>query len=182
MKIIGMETIAVGAFGTPPPKGTGNVLVTPLSILERPPAPPAAASAAVGSSLYALIVALTAEDGTTGYGTVALATGAAVYTLEHTLKPLILGADPFDTNLLWETMYRFTLNHGRKGLVLAAISAVDIALWDLKGRLLGQPVYNLLGGRMRERFPSTPAGSMRLKTWRRSPPRPRAISIRASRP
>ena len=153
MKIIGMETIAVGAFGTPPPKGTGNVLVTPLSILERPPAPPAAASAAVGSSLYALIVALTAEDGTTGYGTVALATGAAVYTLEHTLKPLILGADPFDTNLLWETMYRFTLNHGRKGLVLAAISAVDIALWDLKGRLLGQPVYNLLGGRMRDTIP-----------------------------
>src|SRR5437764_14524809 len=50
-------------------------------------------------------------------------------------------------------MYRATMNHGRKGMVLAAISAVDIAMWDLKGRLLGQPVYNLLGGRVRETIP-----------------------------
>jgi L-alanine-DL-glutamate epimerase-like enolase superfamily enzyme len=153
MKIAALEVIAVGPFGTPPPKGKGNALVTPLSILERRPAPPPAPTAPPGSELYALIVALVAEDGTTGYGTVALATGSAVYTLEHHLKPLVVGADVFDTNLLWETMYRATLNHGRKGLVLAAISAVDIAVWDLIGRLLGQPIYNLLGGRVRETIP-----------------------------
>src|SRR5581483_10124108 len=77
----------------------------------------------------------------------------AVPTLEQQLRPIVVGADVFDTNLIWETMYRSTLNHGRKGLVLAAISAVDIALWDLKGQALGQPVYNLLGGRVRERIP-----------------------------
>jgi len=98
-------------------------------------------------------VALTAEDGSVGYGTVALATGGTIYTLEHHLKPIVIGADLLDTNLIWEAMYRSTLNHGRKGMVLAAISAVDIALWDLKGRVLGQPVYNLLGGRMREMIP-----------------------------
>src|SRR5262249_22980773 len=76
-----------------------------------------------------------------------------VYTLQQHLQPLVVGADLFDTNLIWETMYRATINHGRKGMVLAAISAVDIALWDLKGRMLGQPVYNLLGGRGRETIP-----------------------------
>src|SRR6266516_889263 len=94
--IASMEIIALGAFGTPPPKGTGNALVTPLSILERWPSPALAATSPLGPELYALIVALTAEDGTTGYGTVALATGGTVYTLEHHLKPLVVGADVFD--------------------------------------------------------------------------------------
>jgi L-alanine-DL-glutamate epimerase-like enolase superfamily enzyme len=153
MKVTGMEIIALRSFGEAPPKGKGNTLVTPLSILERWPSPAPSAVTQAGVSLYALIVALTAEDGTTGYGTVALATGGTVHTLEHILKSIVVGADIFDTNLIWEAMYRATLNHGRKGMVLAAISAVDIALWDLKGRVLGQPVYNLLGGRMRERIP-----------------------------
>jgi L-rhamnonate dehydratase len=153
MKVTDMEIIALRSFGTAPAKGTGNTLVTPLSILERRPSAAPPDAGAVGSSLYALIVALTAEDGSVGYGTVALATVGAVPTLEQQLRPIVVGADVFDTNLIWETMYRSTLNHGRKGLVLAAISAVDIALWDLKGRVLGQPVYNLLGGRVRETIP-----------------------------
>jgi L-alanine-DL-glutamate epimerase-like enolase superfamily enzyme len=181
MKIVEMETIALCAFGTPPPKGVGNVLVTPMSILERPPAPAAAATAAVGSSLYALIVALTVEDGITGYGTVALATGGSVYTLEHTLKPLVLGADPFDTNLLWETMYRTTLNHGRKGLVLNTISAVDIALWDLKGACSASRSTTCWAGACARRSPCTPAASTRPRIWTRSPPRRPATSARASR-
>jgi len=153
MNVTGMEVIALRSFGTAPPKGTGSTLVTPLSILERWPSDTPAGATAAGVALYALIVALTAEDGSVGYGSVALATGGAAHTLEHALRPIVLGADIFDTNLIWEAMYRATLNHGRKGMVLAAISAVDIALWDLKGRILGQPVYNLLGGRMRETIP-----------------------------
>jgi L-rhamnonate dehydratase len=153
MKVTGMEIIALRSFGTAPPKGTGNTLVTPLSFLDRWPSDAPADSMAAGTSLYALIVALTAEDGSVGYGSVALATGGTANTLEQSLKPIVVGADIFDTNLIWEAMYRSTLNHGRKGMVLAAISAVDIALWDLKGRVLGQPVYNLLGGRMQETIP-----------------------------
>src|SRR3954453_19443768 len=112
--IASLEIIALGSFGTPPPKGKGSALVTPLSIQERWPSPSPAATTPPEPELYALIVALTAEDGTTGYGTVALGTGGTVYTLEHHLKPLVVGADVFDTNLLWETMYRATMNHGRK--------------------------------------------------------------------
>jgi len=57
----------------------------------------------------------------------------------------IIGRDPLDTRMLWDIMSRYE-RHARSGLMLMAISAVDIALWDLKGKILGQPVYKLLGG------------------------------------
>jgi L-alanine-DL-glutamate epimerase-like enolase superfamily enzyme len=63
-----------------------------------------------------------------------------------------MGQNPFDVELLWEKMFRSTLNYGRKGVVLEAISAVDIALWDIKGKATGQPIYNLLGGKTRDRI------------------------------
>lgn len=61
------------------------------------------------------------------------------------LTPLVLGADPFDTERLWDKMFRTTLTLGRKGAVIRALSTVDIALWDIKGKALGTPLYKLLG-------------------------------------
>jgi len=84
---------------------------------------------------------------------VGVGSGAAVYIVQQHLAPLICGRNPFDLELLWETMYRSTLNYGRKGLVLEAISAIDIALWDIVGKATGQPVYNLLGGKTKDRIP-----------------------------
>jgi L-rhamnonate dehydratase len=69
------------------------------------------------------------------------------------LKPLLIGADPWDTEYLWQQMYRRTMAFGRKGVAMTAISAVDIALWDLLGKDAKQPVYRLLGGRTKERIP-----------------------------
>ena len=69
------------------------------------------------------------------------------------LKPLLLGADPWDIEFLWQQMYRQTMAFGRKGIGMAAISAVDIALWDLLGKSAKQPVYRLLGGRTKQRIP-----------------------------
>ena len=63
------------------------------------------------------------------------------------------GADPRDVELIWDQMFRSTLNYGRKGLPLQAISAVDIAIWDLLGKLRGEPVYALLGGKTKQRLP-----------------------------
>jgi L-alanine-DL-glutamate epimerase-like enolase superfamily enzyme len=68
------------------------------------------------------------------------------------LAPILLGQNPFDVELLWEQMFRSTMNYGRKGVALEAISAVDIAIWDLMGKTTGQPVYNLLGGKTRDRI------------------------------
>ena len=60
---------------------------------------------------------------------------------------MLIGENPLNTEYLYEKMYRSTVAYGRKGAVLAAISAVDIALWDIKGLAMKQPVFMLMGGR-----------------------------------
>ena len=65
------------------------------------------------------------------------------------LRPIILGQDPIAHEKLWDQMHRIMV-HGRQGDAMLAISAIDCALWDLKGRWLGQPVYRLLGGPTRD--------------------------------
>jgi len=67
------------------------------------------------------------------------------------LGPLVAGHDPFDTGVLWDRLYNWTRDQGQKGLTIAAISAIDIALWDIKGKALELPVYKLLGGAYRTR-------------------------------
>jgi L-rhamnonate dehydratase len=105
-----------------------------------------------GGPVYAVVVRIHTDEGISGIGTVGAGSGAAAYVLREHLKPLIVGQNPFNVEILWETMFRSTLNYGRKGLVLEAISAVDIALWDIMGQATNQPVYNLLGGKTRERI------------------------------
>lgn len=105
-----------------------------------------------GGPVYAVLVRIGTDEGLRGVGSAGVGNGAAAYILEHHLKPIVVGQSPFDVELLWEKMYRSTLNYGRRGVALEAISAVDIALWDIMGKATGQPVYNLLGGRTRERI------------------------------
>jgi L-alanine-DL-glutamate epimerase-like enolase superfamily enzyme len=69
------------------------------------------------------------------------------------LKPLLIGQNPWDIEFLWQHMYRKTMAFGRKGIGMVAISAIDIALWDLLGKSAKQPVYRLLGGRTKPRIP-----------------------------
>lgn len=65
--------------------------------------------------------------------------------------PLLIGKDPFDNDVIWDFLYNRTRDQGRKGLPISALSAIDIALWDIKGKALGLPVYKLLGGAYREK-------------------------------
>jgi len=65
----------------------------------------------------------------------------------------VIGEDPFDSAYIWEKMYRRTHAWGRKGIGMIAISAIDIAIWDLMGKLVGKPVFKLLGGRTKEKIP-----------------------------
>jgi len=58
----------------------------------------------------------------------------------------LIGRDPMDSTVIWEELYAAMRDYGRTGFPVAALSAVDIALWDLKGKILGQPVAKLLGG------------------------------------
>ena len=78
---------------------------------------------------------------------------AVAFIIDRQLKPIVVGKDPCATELLWDQMHRL-LVHGRQGEAMMAVSAVDCALWDLKGRVLGQPVHRLLGGPTREEVPA----------------------------
>src|SRR6266550_1208626 len=100
-----------------------------------------------------LICEVFTDNGLVGIGNAALAPNVTKQLIDLYLKPLLIGADPWDTEFLWQHMYRKTMAFGRKGIALVAISAVDIALWDLLGKSAKQPVYRLLGGRTKPRIP-----------------------------
>jgi L-alanine-DL-glutamate epimerase-like enolase superfamily enzyme len=100
-----------------------------------------------------LLVEIFTDAGLVGLGNAGLAPQVAKLVVDLYLKPVLLGRDPWDIELLWQHMYRSTMAFGRKGIGMTAISAVDIALWDLLGKAASQPVYRLLGGRTKERIP-----------------------------
>ncbi len=115
----------------------------------------------------ATLVEVSTDAGITGWGE-AFAQGLeppeiAAAAIEHALKPLILGADPRDTEVLWHRMYHATRDYGRKGSVVAAISAIDIALWDIAARSYNVPIHQLLGGASRTRVEPYATGFYRLK-------------------
>lgn len=98
----------------------------------------------------AMITQVTTDEGITGWGE-ALCQGLqppqiAAAAVEYALKPLVVGKDPIDVEVLWDIMYNQTKDYGQKGAVIGAISSVDIALWDIIGKLHGLPVYKVLGG------------------------------------
>lgn len=157
MRITGIETFSLRE---PTPQHARDWWSsTPLDVLHDPATPrlqrrqPGAEDTTSGETTTAtnVVVVLHAEDGSTGLGTVGVGSPVAVSVIEHHLARLVLGTNILDTERTWQTMYRNTLALGRKGVVLEAISAIDIALWDLIGKELGQPVYNLLGGLARPR-------------------------------
>jgi len=99
--------------------------------------------------LGTLVVEIEAEDGTVGF---AVTTGGepAAYVVEKHLARFLEGQDPSETERIWDQMYFSTQFYGRKGLVVNAISGVDLALWDLLGKLRDEPVYRMLGGAVRD--------------------------------
>ncbi len=100
-----------------------------------------------------VIVEIFTDAGHVGIGNAALAPRLTKQAIDLYLAPLLIGADPFDVEFLWQLMYRKTMAFGRKGVGMTAISAVDIALWDILGKAAKQPVFKLLGGRTKARIP-----------------------------
>ena len=100
-----------------------------------------------------LVVEVDCGNGVVGIGNAALAPAIAKTIVDRHLAPLVVGCDPWDYEFLWQRMYRSTMAWGRKGIALAAISAVDLAVWDALGKLANKPVFKLLGGRLKEKIP-----------------------------
>jgi L-alanine-DL-glutamate epimerase-like enolase superfamily enzyme len=107
---------------------------------------------------YIILTRIEASDGTVGWGEgisqFKEATCAAAALLDNGLTDLLIGKDPLDNEALWNLLLSHVWWYGDSGGIAAfAISALDIALWDLKGKLLGVPIYKLLGGKQHERLP-----------------------------
>lgn len=105
----------------------------------------------------ACVVKITAEDGTYGLGSTGLYRESASF-LDECLKPHLLGLNALEIEYNWDIMYKTCCAYGRTGLLIHAISAIDIALWDLYGKLVKQPVYQLLGGKVRDKIKAYATG------------------------
>ena len=103
------------------------------------------------SEMKQVFVELRTDEGVSGHFGAIEARQA--YLIDTQLRPLLLGQDALATELLFDLMLRLD-RHGRSGVFMTAISAIDCALWDLKGKAWGQPVYRLLGGPTRQRVPA----------------------------
>ncbi|MGO9274935.1 MAG: L-rhamnonate dehydratase [Terriglobia bacterium] len=147
MKITEVRTRVVEWRGkTIPPQP--HFCTNPMDLLDLP------ADSMAGFRFHGwLIVEVSTDAGHVGIGNAALAPRVTKQVVDLYLKPLLIGKDPFDSEFLWQLMYRQTMAFGRKGIGMAAISAVDIAIWDILGKACGQPVFRLLGGRTKTRIP-----------------------------
>src|SRR3984885_5728649 len=108
--------------------------------------------------LGTLVVELEADNGVVGFS---VTTGGepAAYIVEKHLARFLEDRNPWDYETIWDQMYFATQFYGRKGIVVNAISGVDLALWDLLGKLRREPVYHLLGGAVRDELQFYATGS-----------------------
>ena len=112
------------------------------------------------------VVEIELTNGMTGVG-ISIGGEPACFIIEHHLSRFLKGQDPLNIEYLWDVMWRASINYGRKGLTIQAISAVDLALWDCAGKLRNEPVYKLLGGKTKGSLPCyatcyDPAAAQRL--------------------
>jgi L-rhamnonate dehydratase len=128
----------------------------------------------------ALLIRVHTDEGITGIGEVdsipsvvkAIVDARSSHANASGLRNLLIGEDPFAIERLWEKMFRGSIYYGRRGVAIHAISGIDIALWDIKGKALGLPVHTLLGGPHRKSnrayastlMPETPDETARVVT------------------
>lgn len=112
------------------------------------------------------LVEVETDEGVTGWGECfgpgAVALGNKVI-VEQVLAPMVLGRDPMAREAIWAHCYNMLRDHGQKGMPIQALSGLDIALWDIAGKVVGLPLYRLLGGPTRERIPVYGYGMMLRK-------------------
>jgi L-alanine-DL-glutamate epimerase-like enolase superfamily enzyme len=122
-----------------------DVRAVPLAIPLTDTTPASAWAAGVGKQV---LVRITTDDGVVGWGEAFAygATPAVCAVIDGALAPILVGQDPSRIEPLVDAMHRALMIWGRRGLGMFAVSGVEIALWDLAGKVLGVPVYRLLGG------------------------------------
>ena len=99
-----------------------------------------------------LVCEVIADDGTIGLGNAALAPEVTKKAIDCYLKDLVIGEDPFDYEYLWDKMYRSTMAWGRKGIGMVGISAIDLGIWDLMGKIKKNLYLNFLEEEQKKKF------------------------------
>lgn len=114
-------------------------------LVSLPVAKPKKISTRPIHSRHFLVVKITTDDGVQGYG-YSFGSKIELASVKDVLAPFVVGEDVLDTEKIWHKMFTSTLLWGRRGAVLRAISAIDIALWDIKAKIFHAPLYQVLGG------------------------------------
>ena len=156
MSIRSVESIPVRIKRDQAYLGSLPEAVDPQAYFTRPPY-----RALYSAYFETAFVKITTADGAIGWGEALAPVAPEVVStiVEQLLAPVLIGCDPLDGNMLWNIMYDLMRERGYYGgFMLDAISACDTALWDLRGKILDQPVYQLLGGAYRERVPCYVSG------------------------
>jgi D-galactarolactone cycloisomerase len=130
--------------------------------LQAPVKQPFGYSRAWMTQRAASLVEVTTDDGVTGWGEAFGPAHMSAAALAM-LRPMLLGRDPFATEAIWNELYGRYREHGRIGPFMDAMSAIDIALWDIKGKALSLPVHRLLGGPIRLEVPVYASGLFRQR-------------------
>jgi L-alanine-DL-glutamate epimerase-like enolase superfamily enzyme len=154
-----MRTLSPVLDGAPPKLTITNIV---CHVLLAPDYDPSFTSSAQDS----LVVLIETDAGITGIGECdanpwmakAVIEAPGTHTMGLAVKDMLIGANPFEIGALWRKIYLGTAMNGRRGMVVHALSAIDMALWDLCGKALGKPVHALLGGATRDRI--TPYASL----------------------
>jgi D-galactarolactone cycloisomerase len=105
-----------------------------------------------------MILEIVTDEGVSGWGEAFGPAFVHKSIIDSVYAPYLLGKDPFDHEVIWEQLYNKLRDHGQKGAVIEALSAVDIALWDIKGKALNMPVYKAMGGAFRDRLKAYATG------------------------
>ncbi|HEY8872652.1 MAG TPA: mandelate racemase/muconate lactonizing enzyme family protein [Stellaceae bacterium] len=113
--------------------------------LSAPVDPPYASASGVQSRRGGLLVEVETDTGIVGIGEAGLGGGATATVIDKDLAPMLIGEDPLIIEGLWQRMFARTRQYGRRGVVMQGISGIDIALWDIAGKVAKMPVYQLLG-------------------------------------
>src|SRR5512133_2632148 len=110
------------------------------------------------SQRAAMLVSVETDDGIIGWGEAYGPPDVAAEAVRSFYAPLLIGRDPRDRESLWHLMFARSIDYGQKGIMVAAISALDIALWDLGARAAGMPLYRFLGASEQRSIPCYATG------------------------
>ena len=130
--------------------------ITSVDIIKMFKVPSEQCEIGVAGPWHPIIVRINTDEGISGYGEIGLAYGIAQnagYGIGMDFAKCIIGMDPLNSEAIWNKLHRQTFwGMGGGGVIMAGISGIDIALWDIKGKYFNAPVYKLLGGKTNDRL------------------------------